>query len=57
MIYDPDEFEDAHEELLMEEWRLSEEELRRQAVICSAHRENLRMRALQYEMSDMAKLN
>jgi hypothetical protein len=29
MIYDPDEFEDAHEELLMEEWRLSEEELRR----------------------------
>jgi hypothetical protein len=36
MIYDPDEFEEAHKELSMEEWRLSDVELREQAVICSA---------------------
>jgi hypothetical protein len=42
MIFDPDVFEDAHPNLQMEYWRLSEAYMKKMAVVTSDLREGLR---------------
>ena len=49
LTFDPMQLERDHDEINMAQFKLSEKELKRQAVICSSLRETIRTKALEYE--------